>query len=516
MGDRKGSLFGRRPVEARVRAHRLLCAASGSRGDASVAQGHFTIPLCSPALRGPTGALLPSDTDEPSSWAMSDRRSFEHDCAPETGRGRRCRVTVSRDVRRYAYAHFEHESLPGAHGKPECRDRFEGDVDIEHLSEVVKILEGALRHNPRQSVDYALLLADKLDRAGSGRQASLLRSVLSKSPAQAVTNAASRLPMDDDSRLATVDVAAPDGQSAGLILPPYTERLVREFLASVHAFDRLQARGVAVSNRLLIHGPPGTGKTTIARRVAEELQLPLVTTRSDTLVSSLLGQTSKNIREVFDYAAQAPCVLFLDEFDALGKDRADTREIGELQRVVIALLQNMDALGASTVLVAATNHPQLLDPAVWRRFPHKIQTELPGLAERQQLWLTRVGDLDLAVKDAARLAAGSEGLSPAAIESAAFDVARDAILSGSDTVDLVRAFRRLARFVRYEEFDLFNDEANEIRFLRGWAPDVFTMRALAATFETSTRRVGMILAEANDDRAEPDPVDAVRSAGAPT
>ena len=105
-------------------------------------------------------------------------------------------------------------------------------------------------------------------------------------------------------------------------------------------------------------------------------------------------------------------------------------------------------------------------------------------------------------------------MSPAAIESAAFDVARDAILSGSDTIDLVRAFRRLARFVRYEEFDLFNDEANEIRFLRGWAPDVFTMRALASTFETSTRRVGMILAGANGDRVESDSLDAVHPAGA--
>ncbi len=320
--------------------------------------------------------------------------------------------------------------------------------------------------------------------------------------------------MDDESRLATVDIVFPDSQLEELILPPYSEQLVQDFLASVHAFDQLHARGVSVSNRLLIHGPPGTGKTTIARQVASRLKLPLVTTRSDTLVSSLLGQTSKNIREVFEYASQAPCVLFLDEFDALAKNRADSHEIGELQRVVIALLQNMDALGEATVLVAATNHPQLLDPAVWRRFQHKIKTELPGLNEREQLWQRRVGDVKLASKDARRLAIASEGLSPAAIESAAFDVARDAILAGLDTVDVVRAFRRLARFVRYEDFDLFNDEANEIRFLRQWAPDVFTMRALASTFGTSTRRVGMILGGDDSDSAESDPAVAIHPPGA--
>src|SRR5438477_8302827 len=121
-------------------------------------------------------------------------------------------------------------------------------------------------------------------------------------------------------------------------------------------------------SRMLIHGPPGTGKTQTARWITGQLSLPLLTVRCDTLVSSLLGQTSKNLRRVFEHAVQRPCVLFLDEFDALASARGNERDVGELQRVVISLLQNVDALPDNTILIAATNHEQLLDPAVWRRF----------------------------------------------------------------------------------------------------------------------------------------------------
>lgn len=387
--------------------------------------------------------------------------------------------------------------------------------DIEHLSEVVKILEGSLRHDPRQSADYALLLAEKLERDGHLRQAVLLRGILSKASAQAVTSTAARVPMDEDSRLATVDLSRParEKDEADLVLSRYTETLVSEFLNSVRSYDFLHSKGVSVSNRLLIYGPPGTGKTSIARRISAELNLPLVTTRSDTLVSSLLGQTSRNIREVFEYASRMPCVLFLDEFDALAKNRADSHEIGELQRVVIALLQNMDALSDDTVLVAATNHAQLLDPAVWRRFAHTVKTDLPGGDERQQLWLNRLGQLKLSVRDAKQLSSMSEGLSAAAIETAAFDIARNEVLAGSDSIRLPHAIRRLARFMWYEDYEMFNDEQREIRFLRDWAPEVFTMRALADAFGMGTRKIGVIVGGDDNDRSKPDSDVAVHKAG---
>lgn len=366
---------------------------------------------------------------------------------------------------------------------------------MDHLAVVIKILEGAVRHDPRQSVDYALLLADKLEKEGSGRQAQLVRSELSKGPSAAMTVASAdrTLPFDEESKLSTVDLIDPDAGRPELVLSEFSQERIQEFLSTVRKFDVLQAEGLAIKNRLLIYGPPGSGKTSIAKEIAAQLDLPLVVSRSDSLVSSLLGQTSRNIREIFSFASRTPCVLFLDEFDALAKNRADTREVGELQRVVIALLQNMDALSPSTVLIAATNHPELLDPAVWRRFDHQMKLSNPEFAQRESLWRSRLarfapGSVGLRV-----LADASEGMSAAAIEMAAHDMVRSALISGFDTLGIPQALRRLARFMWYEQYNAFTDESQEVRLLRNWQPKVFTMRVLADEFNTHTRRIGRYL-----------------------
>nr|WP_260117349.1 AAA family ATPase [Pseudoduganella rivuli] len=129
---------------------------------------------------------------------------------------------------------------------------------------------------------------------------------------------------------------------------------------------------------LLFCGQPGVGKTLAAHWMAHELRLPLLTLNLATVMSSYLGKTGNNVRAVFDHAISRPCVLLLDEFDAIAKRRDDDSDVGELKRLVNVLLQALDDWPANSMLIAATNHGELLDPAVWRRFDHVLHFELPS------------------------------------------------------------------------------------------------------------------------------------------
>ena len=128
---------------------------------------------------------------------------------------------------------------------------------------------------------------------------------------------------------------------------------------------------------VLFTGPPGVGKTLAARWIARELGLPLMILDLSAVMSSFLGRTGANLRHVLDYAKSVDCVLLLDELDAIAKRRDDAGEIGELKRLVTVLLQQLDDWPSSGLLVAATNHSELLDPAVWRRFEQLIEFPLP-------------------------------------------------------------------------------------------------------------------------------------------
>lgn len=367
---------------------------------------------------------------------------------------------------------------------------------IEHFSEILKILDGALKANASMAANYAGLLADKLERDGQRQQARLVRERLARAPA-ALAHAQDAsggellggLPVDSDSRLHTVDLSRPTQRDVPLVLPTAISTRVNEFLQSIRHRDELARVGAAMPNRMLLYGPPGTGKTQTARWLTAQLVVPLLTVRCDTLISSLLGQTSRNLRRVFEHAQQQPCVLFLDEFDVLASARGNERDVGELQRIVIALLQNIDALPEDTILIASTNHEQLLDPAVWRRFPFRVPLPMPDLALRQQLWRQFLGELAPSKVDWSDLAERSAGASGALVEQVCLDAKRVAVLSGKPQADESEVFRRLALALALASGVRLSTLEDEIRWLRKWDPKRFSLRVLADTYQTSTRHV---------------------------
>ncbi len=160
-----------------------------------------------------------------------------------------------------------------------------------------------------------------------------------------------------------------------LTLPAQIEgrRLIEEHLRA----EVLKAHGYEPRHKVLLSGPPGNGKTSYAEAIAEALSLPLFVVRYDALIGSYLGETNARLRKLFDYVRTQPCVLFFDEFDSIGKERGDTHETGEIKRVVSFLLMQIDQLPSYVLTIAATNHAELLDRAVWRRFQLRMAFPAP-------------------------------------------------------------------------------------------------------------------------------------------
>lgn len=197
-------------------------------------------------------------------------------------------------------------------------------------------------------------------------------------------NANTPLPVDVDSRLQLLRVESTDLEH-DLVLSEQLKTTLDQAISERRNSKVLINLGLNPTKTLLFTGPPGVGKTMAAKWVANQLNKPLLVLDLAAVMSSYLGRTGNNIRFVLEYAKTADCVLLLDELDAIAKRRDDTSEIGELKRLVTVLLQEIDDWPPSGILIAATNHPDLLDPAVWRRFELVLKFENPNAAQINKL-----------------------------------------------------------------------------------------------------------------------------------
>ena len=267
------------------------------------------------------------------------------------------------------------------------------------------------------------------------------------------------LPVDNKSRLPLIEEHAwPD---VPLFLDKAGNQQFAAFLTDIVNHEKLAAAGIASKHSLILAGPPGTGKTLLAGHLAAQLGRKLYVVRLDSLISSLLGDTAKNIRSVFDFIAGKNAVLFLDELDAMAKMRDDRAELGELKRVVNTLIQGIDSLDASAVVIAATNHAQMLDSAIWRRFHYKIIFGLPDLDLRTELWshFLQLGAEQVLV--CRILSSLSDGLSGADIEQRAFAARRRAALT-SVPIDAIAVAESMT-MERHKLSGIVHGNTNEVR-----------------------------------------------------
>jgi SpoVK/Ycf46/Vps4 family AAA+-type ATPase len=221
---------------------------------------------------------------------------------------------------------------------------------------------------------------------------------------------------------------------ADLQLPKVSSRVVRELIEEQQRSELLRSFGIEARNRILLEGPPGNGKTSIAEAIAGELMLPLYVVRYEGLISSFLGETASRMDTIFEFVRSRRCVVFFDELDTIAKERADEHETGEIKRVVSTLLLQIDRLPPHVILVGATNHGELLDRAAWRRF--QVRTQLDNPTRNQATTFLETlqnrfgGSLGLAPRT---LADKLTGLSYAELEEFARDVRRRSILAAPNT-----------------------------------------------------------------------------------
>lgn len=236
------------------------------------------------------------------------------------------------------------------------------------------------------------------------------------------------VPVDRDSSLPLARLSNSDRYLSDLVLAPSAERQLVNLVSEIRHWPALDAAGLPRRNRLLLSGPPGCGKTSAVESLAGDLGRTLVTARVEGLISSYLGETAANLSNLFTFASSGPFVLFLDEFDSLGKARDDPSDHGELRRVVNAVLQQIDQYRGPALIVAATNHSHILDTALWRRFDTVVELALPSQEEIAKL-LSRLLPRLTSTSNAA-VAQQLVGKPHAAVEYLAHAARRSAVVAG--------------------------------------------------------------------------------------
>lgn len=297
--------------------------------------------------------------------------------------------------------------------------------------QIKSLIRSHLEEDGERFYTVALQLAAHEARQGHSSLAHEIKSLVDKSR-QIRKQALVRFPNELEGLILTEE---PKERLASLVLESGQRERIERILSEYRQREALKNHGLEHRRKVLLSGPPGTGKTLTARILASELRLPLRTIQVDRLVTKFMGETSAKLRQIFDVIESSRGVFLFDEFDAIGGDRGRENDVGEMRRVLNAFLQFIDADRSDNIIVAATNNPNLLDRALFRRFDDILRYGLPDKAERQKLIKNLLATFKTTRFPYANAASAAEGLSQAEITSAARDAIKKAILAGSETVE---------------------------------------------------------------------------------
>lgn len=287
---------------------------------------------------------------------------------------------------------------------------------------------------------YAVSMQVAADAAkkGHGKLAQELRQLIDEAKLKSANTPARR----------PVPIARTTGELAGLLHASFqrvklsdmvlAEPIRNQLSRIVHEYrqqSKLRSHGLSARRKLLLVGPPGSGKTMTSAALAAELSMPLFGVQLHGLITKFMGETAAKLRMIFDAMVSQRGVYFFDEFDAIGADRAASNDVGEIRRVLNSFLQFLEQDDSDSLIVAATNHVKMLDPALFRRFDDVVRYELPSRQLAQELMMNRLTVFGVAKIDWNQISAIADGLSYAEIARACDDAAREVVLTDRKSVD---------------------------------------------------------------------------------
>lgn len=323
-------------------------------------------------------------------------------------------------------------------------------ANAEQLKALVK---SHIERDDQHFYSVAMQVAAREAKVGHGKLAGELRDMIDAAKARV---------LPDDSVGKLVPLVRPRGELANLLTVSYPKNRLSDMVLDAEMAEqlgrimkeqkyhsRIREHGLSPRRKLLLVGPPGTGKTMTASVLAGELGIPLFSVRLDALITKFMGETAAKLRQIFDAINDVRGVYFFDEFDAIGSQRGLANDVGEIRRVLNSFLQMIEHDQSHSLIAAATNHVEILDYALFRRFDDVIEYRIPSAPQAAKLIQSRLGNFAPKPFSLKTITAKAEGLSYAEIKRAVDDAIKEALMYEEDRVKadvLTRTFDERRKF----------------------------------------------------------------------